>query len=319
MIPVVLAGIFASLATPAGTAQAPTLTRFTFTEYHMGVDARIVVYAPSQTVAEKACAAGFERMAALDTIMSDYRKNSELMQLCAKAYDRPVKVSPELFKVLQVSAEFSSQSGGMFDITVGPVVQLWRRARKTHILPTDAEIQTARKLVGWQKVKLDARHQTVWLAMPGMRLDLGAIGKGFADDEVQTVLKRYGIRSALVQMGGDIVVSDPPPNTDGWKVEVLNDGPGPGASEISVSNCAISTSGDLEQHVDVGGIRYSHVVNPITGYALKNSAQATVICRTGLISDPLSTALTLLNSEERQRILKHYPGTKLTIRATHPD
>lgn len=303
MIAWVISSAAAPKAIPA-TKGPQGLTRFTYSEYHMGVDARLVVYAKDKKSAEDACADAFERIAALDTVMSDYMKNSELTHLSDRAGGPPVKVSKDLFRVLKMSQEVSQLSGGSFDITVGPLVQLWRKARKTAVLPLPSEIESAKDLVGWQKLILAQKAQTAQLTKAGMRLDLGAIGKGFADDEAQIVLKRHGIRSALVEMGGDIVVSAPPPGKAGWVVQ-LTDG-----KSLVLKDCAISTSGDSEQFVVIGGKRYSHVVDPHTGYALTKGVQATVTAKTGLIADPVSTALTLLDAAGRTRLLRHYHGTK---------
>jgi thiamine biosynthesis lipoprotein len=305
--------------------QASTLTRFTFTEYHMGVDARLVVYAKDKAMAESACSAAFERIAQLDSILSDYRVDSEAMLLCAKAGGPPVKVSPDLFKVLQVSEEISRRSNGEFDVTIGPLVRLWRKARKTHELPPQAEIEAARKLVGYHNVILDAKNQTVQLKVKGMKLDFGAIGKGYADDEAQAVFKKFGITRALVEMGGDIVVTNSPPGAKGWSIEVPNamrtgeEEKGGKAPTMTIVNCAISTSGDTEEFAVIGGRRYSHVIDPHTGQALTEGVQATVIAKNGTISDPISTALTLLNEKQRARFLKDYPGTKPYVRILKTD
>ena len=280
----------------------------------MGVDARIVVYAPDKASAEKACTAAFARIADLDAMMSDYRKDSELMRLCDKAGGPPVKVSPELFKVFKRAREVSQRSGGVFDITVGPLVQLWRRARKTSVLPTTAEIDAARKLVGWRKVHLDEPTQSVRLMEKGMKLDLGGIAKGYADDEAQIVLKKNGISRALVEMGGDIVVSGPPPDSRGWTIRVPNAGSNHGPVDMQFANRAISTSGDTEQFVIIGGKRYSHVVDPRTGWALTSRVQATIVAPDGLTSDPLSKVMTFLGTRQRARFLKAYPGTQTWVR-----
>ena len=224
--------------------------------------------------------------------MSDYQINSELNRLCRKAGQGPIHVSPDLFKVLQDSLMLSRRSRGYFDATVGPTVRLWRQARKTHVLPTPHEIRAARRLVGWRRLKLNAKDQTVSLAIPGMRLDLGAIGKGYADNEAQIVLRHYGISRALVEMGGDIVVSDPPPGRDGWTIEVPN---ATGSPLLKFANKAISTSGDTEQFAIIGGKRYSHVVNPHTGMAMTSRVQATVIAPFGQVADGMATATTLLS------------------------
>src|SRR5579871_596707 len=290
-----------------------SLTRFEYTEYHMGNDVRIVVYAPKKALAERACAAAFERFAALDTIMSDYRDDSELMRLCARAGGAPVRVSKDLFRVLQRSQEVAQRSDGAFDITCSPIVRLWRKARKTHQLPSAEEIEHARALVGWRKLRLDPHARTAQLLMPGMQLDLGGIGKGYADDCAQQTLRRYGISRALVQAGGDIVVSGPPPGQAGWKIQVANASKAANAPLLLFSNTAISTSGDDEQFVEIDGKRYSHIVDPRTGQALTDRIAVTIIARDGLTSDGLSTAVSVLGAERGQALVKTYRGATAYI------
>jgi thiamine biosynthesis lipoprotein len=304
-------------ARPEGARE--TLTRYSYTEYHMGVDARLVVYAPDQPTAERAGAAAFARIAALDSIMSDYRRDSELMRLCDGAGGPPARVSPDLFLVLRRAQEVARQSGGAFDVTVGPLVALWRKARKTAVLPDPAEIERARLLVGWEKVRLDEGARTVQLIVRGMKLDLGGIGKGYAADAAQRVLKEHGISRALVEMGGDIVVSGPPPGTEGWTVRVPNAGTDQGSADLRFADRALSTSGDTEQFVVIGGRRYSHLVDPRTGQALTNRVQVTLTAPDGLTSDPLTKALSILGEEDRSKLLAAYPGTKAYVRVLPAD
>jgi FAD:protein FMN transferase len=280
----------------------------------MGVDVRIVAYAPDKPSAERGCTAAFERFAELDSIMSDYRPNSELMRLCDKAGGPPVPVSKDLFIVLKRAQEVARISDGAFDITCGPLVKLWREARKKHILPTQQEIMNARKLVGWRKLRLNESKHTAQLLVPGMKLDLGGIAKGYADDCAQEALKKSRITRALVEAGGDIVVSGPPPNSDGWRIQVSNAGGSGKASVMPFSNTAISSSGDTEQFVNIGGRRYSHIVDPRTGQALTNRVQVTVVAPNGLISDPITKGLSILGEEDRKKLLRGYPKTRAYVR-----
>jgi thiamine biosynthesis lipoprotein len=291
-------------------AQGNGLTRFTFTEYHMGIQARIVLYARDEAAATTACKAAYKRIEDLEAIMSDYRKDSELMQLCARAGQGPQWITRDLFRVLSRSKEIATQSGGAFDITVGPVIQLWRAARKETRLPDPGLLASAMRLVGIEKLKLDPLARTAELTVPGMRLDLGGIGKGFASDEALKVLRNYGVRSALIEMGGDLVLGDAPPGTRGWVVNV----PNAGGKDLSFSNCAVSSSGDTEQFLEIAGVRYSHVVDPKTGQALTRRVQATVVAANGFTSDPLSTALTVMAPEDRPMLLRHYPCVQTFIR-----
>lgn len=290
------------------------LKRFTFSEYHMGIDARLVLFAPDQATAEKAGKAAFDRIAELDSIMSDYRKDSELNRLCAKAGQGPVKVSADLFRVLGKAREISARSEGAFDVSVGPLITIWRAARKSGVLPDKAAVEQARKLVGWQKIKLDSRNRTVELTTPGMKLDLGGIAKGYAGDEAIKVLRKFGIKSAMVEMGGDLVFSNRPPHSDGWVVRIPNAGEDHGPVDLKFKDCAVSTSGDTEQFAVIGGVQYSHVVDPRTGWALTNRVQATVVSKSGLDTDPISTTITVLDEQHRAAFLSRFKGLKTYIR-----
>jgi thiamine biosynthesis lipoprotein len=286
----------------------------------MGIDARIVVYAPNSKTAETACEAAFRRVAELEAIMSDYRPDSELMRLCAKAGGPPVHVSPDLFRILQRSQLIAKQTDGAFDVTVGPLIQLWRKARRETKLPDPMTIANAKRAVGWQKMTLDPIGHRVRLSVPAMRLDLGGIGKGYASDEALKALKKNGVTIALIEMGGDIVLGSAPPNTAGWKIEVPNaEGNATLAKAnptptINLKNCAISSSGDTEQFVEIGGVRYSHVVDPKTGRGITKRAQATVIAPNGFTSDPLSTALTIIDKSMQAKLLSLHPKVKAYVK-----
>ncbi|MDI6827961.1 MAG: FAD:protein FMN transferase, partial [Armatimonadota bacterium] len=154
----------------------------------MGCRARIVLYARSERAAEKAARLAFERIAFLEDIMSDYRPTSEVMQLCSKAGGRHVPVSKELLFVLKESTELARRSDGAFDVTIGPLIKLWRESRKSGMLPSKDEIFKAKRLVGWRKIIIDEKAGTVKLATQGMRIDLGGIAKGYACDEAIKIL-----------------------------------------------------------------------------------------------------------------------------------
>ncbi len=272
----------------------------------MGVQVRIVAYAKDELTAREACKAAFDRVNALDDIMSDYNRGSELMRLCAQAGRGPVKVGDDLFRVLAYAQEVSRKSDGAFDVTVGPVVKLWRVARKTRMLPQADELEDARSRVGWQLMNLDEKTQTVELLKPGIQLDLGGIAKGYAGDEAIAMLRSRGITSALFEAGGDIVVSDSPPETKGWVIEL------PSGEKQTLANAAISTSGDTAQYVEINGRRYSHVVDPHTGLGLSEHWISTVIAKRGLTSDPLSKIATILGPERGRKIVESF-GAKCWV------
>ena len=164
---------------------------------------------------------------------------------------------------------------------------------------------------GWQKIKLDPAKRTVELTTPGMKLDLGGIAKGYAGDCAIATLKQRGITSVMIEAGGDIVMSDAPPGKAGWVVEIPGPDPAKDGPTLTLANCAIGTSGDTVQFVVIGGVHYSHVIDPRTGMALTSRTMATITAPQGLLSDPLSTAVTLLSREEAEAMVKKFPGAKL--------
>jgi thiamine biosynthesis lipoprotein len=292
------------------------MDRFEYEEPHMGTRFRIVLYAPDKAIADKAAKASFARVAQLNGIMSDYLATSELMLLCEKFESKigePVKVGKDLFFVLEKAQKVSKLSDGSFDVTVRPLVVLWRLARRTQRLPDPKELAAARALVGYEKIELNPKNQTVRLKTPGMQLDLGGIAKGYAADEVLKVLKTFGISRALVAAGGDIAVSDSPPGTSGWKVDIA---PLPGSKDkriLVLKNAAVSTSGDAEQFVVINGVRYSHIVDPKTGIGLKGRRSVTVIAPHGITSDSMTKMASILPAEKVIEIFDKMDGIATLI------
>jgi thiamine biosynthesis lipoprotein len=288
----------------------PALKRYSFSEPHMGTRFQILVYASRETQAKKAARAAFERIAALNAIMSDYDPASELMRLCRKSGGPPVKVSKDLFSVLSRAQKLADHSDGAFDVTIGPVVRLWRQARKTGKLPDRKALARARSLVGHDLIVFDRKAQTVQLKKKDMQLDLGGIAKGYAADEALAVLSKHGLKRALVAAGGDIRVGAAPPDKKGWTVAIAPLGRGQGSpGYFLLAGAAVSTSGDLEQFVVIDGKRYSHIVDPRTGLGVLGRFSVSVIAPRGSDSDSLATAISILGPERGRTLLEHYPGT----------
>lgn len=297
----------------------PPLSRFTFTEPHMGTRFKIIVYATNETTAKSAVKAAFQRIADLDGIMSDYRSTSELVRLCQKAGGEPVRVSDDLFRVLERSQEVSKLSNGAFDVTVGPVVRLWRQARRTQELPDPKKLAQARELIGYGNIRLDAKNQTVQLLKLGMQLDLGGIGKGYAADAALATLKGNGLSQALVAAGGDIAVSGPPPGAEGWTIGIapLLDPDAKPKRYLILHDAAVSTSGDSEQYLEINGKRYSHIVDPRTGVGLTDRISVTVVGPKGMTADPLTKVVSVLGPERGLAIIDSIEGAAaLVVRKT---
>ncbi|HEY1337248.1 MAG TPA: FAD:protein FMN transferase [Bryobacteraceae bacterium] len=288
-------------------AQAAELKLFEAVEPHMGTLVRIKLYAPDADRAAAGFRAAFARIADLDSALSDYRPDSELNRLCRTEVGKPVAVSADLFRVLESSQSLAQETGGAFDVTIGPVVRLWREARREQRLPNATALEEAGRRCGFRKVHLDATRQTVMLDQSGMQLDLGGIAKGYAADAALASLANQGITRALVAVSGDLALGDPPPGRPGWKVEAAPAGPAfPRVLELA--HAAVSTSGDAEQHLDAGGIRYSHIIDPATHQALASPIGVTVVARRGIEADGLATAFCVLGAQRGLQLVEEHRG-----------
>ncbi len=279
------------------------LNRYTFTSPQMGTTFKIILYAGDDSVANVASKAAFKKVEALNQILSDYEKDSELNNLSRlSGRDEWIPVSSPLFSVLSKAQEVAQKTDGAFDITIGPYVQRWRMMGKESnpTLPSGDTLSKLSKSVGFKYVKLDSSAKAVKLLQQNMQLDAGGIAKGFAADEALDMLKHYGITSALVDAGGDIVLGDAPPGKKGWEISLLyhSNGGKTCTMTVSLANKAVATSGDLFQHIKIGNKRYSHIINPQTGLGLKNQRLVTVIAPDGITADSYASAVCVLGPQK---------------------
>lgn len=302
----------------AAGAEPSELGRYESTERHMGVFFRIVVYAKDEESANAATGAAFSRVAELNRIMSDYDPESELSRLSKSSpTESPIKVSKELWTVLETSQRLSKKSRGAFDVTVGPMSRLWRRARRQKQLPRESRISEGKRSVGYLFMQLDETAQSVKLMRPDMRLDLGGIAKGFAADEALRTLRERGIRRALVDASGDLALGDPPPDKQGWRIGIAPLEPDAPPSEyLLLANCGVATSGDAWQHVEIDGTRYSHIVDPRTGLGLTDQSSVTVVAPSGMLADGYASAISVLGPESGIDLAESSEGIEaLVVRA----
>lgn len=291
------------------------LQRFQGSETHMGTTFEIVLFAPDEELAERALTAGFARIGELDRMMSDYKPESELNRLSRSApTSTSIRVSRELFAVLKHSRSLSVRTKGAFDVTVGPLSKLWRRARRRKEFPSPDRLSEARDSVGYQFMKVHQDDSSVELFRPGMRLDLGAIAKGFAGDEALQTMESVGITAALINAGGDIVAGDAPPGQRGWRVGVarleLDAEP---SRFLWIANSAVATSGDAWQYVEIEGERYSHILDPRTGLGLITRSSVTVVARRGIVADSLASAVSVLGSENGLQLIEELRDVEALI------
>ena len=310
----------AVVACTASTVAAaePRLAKFQETQLHMGVEFEIVLYAQNEQQAKEVFSQAFARIAELDKAMSDYDPASELSRLsetsAAGAPTKPIKISDDLMRVLAHAQDVSRQTSGAFDVTVGPLTKLWRRARRQKELPSAEQLAEARASVGFQFLKLDPDAQTAQLLKPNMRLDLGGIAKGFAADEALAVIRKAGLRRALVRASGDIAAGDSPPGENGWRIGLAPLNPDdPPKHFVRLANLAVSTSGDARQHLVVDGRRYSHIIDPRSGMGISGRSSVTVIAPRGMQSDSLASAVSILGPEKGLNLVNSLKETALLM------
>jgi len=298
--------------------QAQPLKRYEFSDQYMGTTFKITFYAPGDSIAKAASERAFQHTDELNSILSDYEPASNLNRLSEQSGSPEFfQVDSTLFRVISKAQAVAGETGGAFDITVGPFVKLWRNIRRaeTPELPSDRQLRRIRKRVGFWHLKIDSSSTAIALTRPRMQLDLGGIAKGYTADQILQVLQNFGIRSALIDAGGDIRLGDPPPGKESWKIRI------PGHAEkgqrrwitLGLANCAIATSGDLFQYVRIDGERYSHIINPRTGLGLTDQLMVTIVAPNGITADSYASAASVMGTADAVSFIESKPDFALRI------
>lgn len=291
---------------------------FTFRSPAMGTEFTIRIWAEQSQINDLTLLSqrAFERINELNQICSDYLPESELNQLAQAPRGAAFSVSKDLFFLFVKAGQLTSASNGAFDITAGPLIRLWRISRKTRRLPTDEQRLSALNRTGFKHLSLDHNQQTITKHHDGMLFDLGGIAKGYAADAVLGMIKDAGYPRCLVAASGDIVVGDPPPGEQGWRVgiEALDIDEDPRTmTTVLLANQAISTSGDARQYLELDGVRYSHIVSTHTGLGLTERIAATVIAPDATTSDSHATAVVLLGEKHGLQFIGNQRGIECRI------
>jgi FAD:protein FMN transferase len=315
-----LVGFLFLLSLPVGPRAGDgteELQRYEFTQAQMGLPFRMLLYAPNYSTAEEAARQAFARIAELNGILSDYDYDSELSALSRSSNQgKSVPVSDDLWRVLARAQELARKTDGAFDATVGPCVNLWRKARREKKMPREELLQEARHAVGYRNLVLEPETRSARLLVPKMGLDLGGIAKGYAIDEALRVLESRGIHRALVSGGGDMALGEPPPGKAGWRLELISLEEGGAPELVELSHAAIATSGDLFQRLEIDGIRYSHILDPRTCIGLTDQSLVTVIAADCMTADSLATALSVLGIDAGLELIEENKAAARIFRVT---
>lgn len=244
----------------------------------------------------------------LASILTDYDPNSETRQLTDLAFRNPTAVSEPLWKVLVSADRWYQESQGAFDCSIGALTSLWRKHRRTQRVPAVKAVQEAMEQSGWKHVKLDPTNKTVKLDRPHVRLDFGAIGKGFIVDQIFQLLQEQGLTSCLVNISGNMRCGSPPAGRDAWRIAIASAQPGgPPTRRIAIRDAAIATSGDLWQYTMVDGQRLSHILDPKNGYGVPGPLAVTVIAPTAINADALATIGCVMPWNRFEELIRRYP------------
>ena len=309
IIIVVVAAVFILVATFSVKAN-------TRTQFKMGTFVKITLRAPFWYDFDGAFDAAFSAIDNVDSIADIYDENSEISRLNKSACDKEIKVSDDLFLVIQDSIELSRISEGEFDITVGPLVKLWRPYKGRDLIPSQKGVKRALFLVGYDNIVLDEDRKTVFFEKRGMSLDLSAIAKGYAVDKAVEAIKDQGFNSAIVNAGGDLYCLGKKSFLSDWRIGIRD----PVRKDdimnvLYIADKAVATSGGHEQYFTYKGKDYTHLIHPKTGYPLENIFSAvTVITTKCILADGIATAVCVGGEDVKRRVEGFYPNTTILIK-----
>ena len=250
----------------------------------------------------------FDEIKRIEDLLSKYRSDSEISRLNRAG---KLKVSAETFALLKTCKEFSAATDGAFDVSVGALVDLWGFTDKKFRVPSEQEIAAALAKVGSEKIVLNVSDGTVEFSSPGLKIDLGAVAKGYALDRAIEKIKQAGINSCLINAGGEVYCLG---NNRGrpWKVAIKNPRGKGVVGFLELHDAAVATSGDYEQYFIAQNKRYAHILDPRTGYPAQKAVEAvTIIADSGLTADVLATAVCVVGAEKAEALVKKYPGARI--------
>ena len=282
-----------------------------FTRVHpaMGTNFTLYIYVRDAAAADREAERVFAIVDQLESLLSNYQPQSELSRINHEAADHPVTTDPETFRFLKESLAWSARSDGAFDITVGKLMRAWGFFRSTGHVPSETELARVRVQTGWRRVVLDAGTRTVRFTAPGVELDPGGIGKGFAVDAAVEALRADRVPAALLSAGSSTIYAlGSPPDAQGWKIKVPDPmHKGEAISTVMLRDTSLSTANCSEKHFVVGGHQYCHIMDPRTLRPVEGRLQATVIAPSATDSDALSNVIFVLDAAGRRRVMASLP------------
>lgn len=276
----------------------------------MGTEVAIILYARDSLVAEQAVQSAISRMRELNGTLSDYLINSEVSQL-SKTSNQSVAVSIDLWNVLLTAQNISKLSQGAFDVTVGPLTLIWRKAMRRSKFPDLNLIKTASQVVGYNLIEVNENQPIVELKKSKMRIDLGGIAKGFVADQALKILVSNGFPKAAVDAGGDIALGEAPPNSEGWMIQVFEESSN--QTSIYLSDCGIAVSGNTYRNLVHDGVTYSHIVDPRTGLGVTHQRKVAVIAPNAMTADAWASTYSVMEWTDAQHSINNQENLQILM------
>ena len=298
--------------------QAIAPTRFHFEEIHMGAKVKITLYAHHEAHAASAARAAFDEISAWDMALSDYMAESEVSKLPALA-NQPATVQARLAKAIAKSLEFNHSSSGAFDCALGRLSKVWRAAFRESSMPSDAMIADALDHSGCAHMRWNESTNTVVFDMADIQFDFGAIGQGLAADAAMQVLRTRDMTCALIDISGDILAGDAPPQSTGWVVQVDPEFQSEQPRIILLRNQALCVSGDRGQPGHINGKTLSHILNPKNGRPIESPRQSMVIANDATTADAIATIACVMSVEQLKDFAKKFPKAHISIERLEHD
>ena len=285
---------------------------FKYHQVAMGTVIEITLIGDDEGAANKAVLQAFQEIKRIETLMSPWLDSSDVIRINRSAGEGWTKVSPETMEVIKKAQEISELSEGSFDMTVGPLTQLWRMAREKGIPPSTKDVKEKLDLVNFRDVSI-THEGKVFLKKKGMAVDLGGIAKGYAVDRAFELLRSLGYKNLIVNAGGDLRVGGTK-NDQPWSIGIQD----PRVSQkimakVLVSDTAVATSGDYEKFFIHQDKRYHHIFNPRDGFPTEGSQSVTVVCKDGITADGLATAVFVLGPEKGYSLCQRLEGVECLI------
>lgn len=294
-----------------GVASSPVVVKRT--QMQMGTLVTITSVAPDRQSAQDAATAGFQEIHRLEDLLSTWIATSELSQMNAAAGKEPVTISPETMHILEASVEMAHLTEGGFNILVGPAVEAWSVLDRQQV-PSNDVLQAVRPLLDLQALHLNDASQTAYLAKPGMRVDVGGIGKGYAADMAVVAMQKAGATAGVVALSGDIKTFGRLPGPEKFVFGIRHPRREEGVlAFVDLQDEAISTAGDYERYFERDDVRYHHILDPATLQPARDCQSVTVIARDGTMADGLDTGIFVMGRERGLALIERLPGVGAVI------